>query len=38
MVERGWASQRGVSRVLEFTRFGEAALKRTFAFAESQND
>lgn len=30
--ERRWAQQRGASRVLEFTRFGEAGLRRTFQF------
>jgi DNA-binding transcriptional ArsR family regulator len=28
--ERGWAEQRGSSRIVDFTRIGEAALKRTF--------
>lgn len=28
--ERGWAEQRGSSRIVDFTRLGEAALKRTF--------
>lgn len=32
--ERGWAAQRGQSRVVEFTKPGEAAFKRTFAFPE----
>lgn len=32
--ERNWATQRRGSRVLEFTRVGEAALKRVFMFAE----
>lgn len=32
IIERRWAAQRGQSRVLEFTKHGEAALKRTFAF------
>lgn len=32
IIERRWAAQRGQSRVLEFTKTGEAALKRTFAF------
>lgn len=31
--ERGWAEQKRGSRVLEFTRFGEAGLRRVFAFA-----
>src|SRR5690606_3381503 len=30
--ERGWATQRRGSRVLEFTPVGEAQLKRVFAF------
>ena len=30
---RGWAHQRRGSRVVEFTRVGEAGLKRVFAFA-----
>lgn len=30
--ERRWAEQRGNSRVLDFTRAGEAGLKRTFMF------
>lgn len=30
--ERRWAEQRGQSRVLDFTRAGEAGLKRTFMF------
>ncbi|MGE0596007.1 MAG: ArsR/SmtB family transcription factor [Hyphomonadaceae bacterium] len=30
--ERRWAEQRGSSRVLDFTRAGEAGLKRTFMF------
>jgi DNA-binding transcriptional ArsR family regulator len=30
--ERGWASQKRASRVLEFTPIGEAGLKRVFAF------
>jgi DNA-binding transcriptional ArsR family regulator len=29
---RGWAAQRGSSRVLDFTRHGEKALRRTFMF------
>ena len=29
----GWAHQRRGSRVVEFTRVGEAGLKRVFAFA-----
>ncbi len=33
--ERRWASQRRGSRVLEFTRVGEAGLRRVFAIAES---
>jgi DNA-binding transcriptional ArsR family regulator len=32
--ERGWASQRGSSRVVDFTRTGEAALRRTFLMGE----
>jgi DNA-binding transcriptional ArsR family regulator len=28
--QRGWAEQRGSSRIVDFTRTGEAALKRTF--------
>ena len=28
--ERGWAEQRGASRIVDFTKLGEAALKRTF--------
>mgnify|MGYP000906937330 FL=1 len=32
--DRGWVSQRGTSRVLEFSKIGEAALKRTFAFPD----
>jgi DNA-binding transcriptional ArsR family regulator len=32
--ERGWAEQRRGSRVLEFTRIGEAGLRRIFAFPE----
>ena len=35
MFERGWATQRGKSRVLEFTAIGEAALRRTFAVSET---
>jgi DNA-binding transcriptional ArsR family regulator len=33
--ERGWAHQRRGSRVVEFTRIGEAGLKRVFAMAET---
>jgi DNA-binding transcriptional ArsR family regulator len=33
--ERGWATQKRGSRVLEFTRVGEAGLRRVFAFAET---
>jgi DNA-binding transcriptional ArsR family regulator len=33
--ERHWATQRRGSRVLEFTRAGEAGLQRIFAFGES---
>lgn len=33
--ERGWATQKRGSRVLEFTRIGEAGLRRVFAFAET---
>ena len=32
VIERGWAQQRGTSRILDFTRTGEAALQRTFMF------
>lgn len=32
--ERGWASQRGSSRIVDFTKTGEAALKRTFHIGE----
>lgn len=32
--ERGWAVQKRGSRVLEFTRVGEAGLRRVFAFPE----
>jgi DNA-binding transcriptional ArsR family regulator len=32
--DRGWATQKRGSRVLEFTRIGEAGLRRVFAFAE----
>jgi DNA-binding transcriptional ArsR family regulator len=32
MFERGWASQRGASRIVDFTKTGEAALRRTFMF------
>jgi DNA-binding transcriptional ArsR family regulator len=35
MMERGWVSQRGKSRVLEFSKIGEGAMKRTFAFPET---
>jgi DNA-binding transcriptional ArsR family regulator len=35
--ERGWAKARPGTRIVEFTRFGEQALLRQFAFAESQN-
>jgi DNA-binding transcriptional ArsR family regulator len=35
MYERGWVNQRGASRVLEFSKIGEGAFKRTFAFPES---
>ena len=31
--ERGWAEQRGTSRIVDFTKTGEAALKRTFMMA-----
>ncbi len=37
ILERRWASQRHSSRVLEFTRVGEAGLRRVFAIAESQS-
>jgi DNA-binding transcriptional ArsR family regulator len=30
--ERGWAAQRGTSRIVEFTRYGESALQRAFMF------
>lgn len=33
--ERGWAAQKRGSRVLEFTRIGEAGLRRVFAFPET---
>lgn len=33
LMERGWAAQRGTSRILDFTRTGEAGLQRTFMFA-----
>ncbi len=33
MFERGWAEQRGSSRIVDFTKTGEAALKRTFMMA-----
>ncbi|MBK8545266.1 MAG: winged helix-turn-helix transcriptional regulator [Caulobacteraceae bacterium] len=33
--ERGWVTQKRGSRVLEFTRVGEAGLRRVFAFAET---
>lgn len=32
--QRGWAEQKRNSRVLEFTKIGEAGLRRVFAFAE----
>jgi hypothetical protein len=35
--DRGWAEQRRGSRVLEFTRIGEAGLKRVFCFSEPQS-
>jgi DNA-binding transcriptional ArsR family regulator len=34
--ERGWATQKRGSRVLEFTRIGEAGLKRIFAFPAAE--
>ncbi len=34
--ERGWATQKRGSRVLEFTRVGEAGLKRVFLMPELQ--
>ncbi len=34
--DRGWAVQKRGSRVLEFTRVGEAGLRRIFAFATTQ--
>jgi DNA-binding transcriptional ArsR family regulator len=33
--ERNWATQRGTSRIVDFTKTGEAALKRTFMFGQS---
>lgn len=36
--DRGWASQKRGSRVLEFTRIGEAGLRRVFAFPEPAGD
>lgn len=33
--ERGWVTQKRGSRVLEFTRVGEAGLRRVFAFPET---
>jgi len=33
--DRGWATQKRGSRVLEFTRVGEAGLRRVFAFPEA---
>ncbi|WP_083197499.1 ArsR/SmtB family transcription factor [Candidatus Viadribacter manganicus] len=35
ILERGWATQKRGSRVLEFTRIGEAGLRRVFAFQET---
>lgn len=35
--DRGWATQKRGSRVLEFTRNGETALKRVFMMAEPNN-
>ena len=35
IIERGWAEQRRSSRVLEFSKYGEAGLRRVFAFAEA---
>lgn len=35
--ERGWAKARPGTRIVEFTRFGEAALMRQFAFPQQQN-
>ncbi|MBX9747097.1 MAG: winged helix-turn-helix domain-containing protein [Hyphomonadaceae bacterium] len=36
IIDRGWAEQRGTSRILDFTRTGEAALQRTFMFTLGQ--
>jgi DNA-binding transcriptional ArsR family regulator len=33
--ERNWATQRGTSRIVDFTKTGEVALKRTFMFGQS---
>jgi DNA-binding transcriptional ArsR family regulator len=33
--QRNWAAQRGSSRIVDFTKTGEAALKRTFMFGQS---
>jgi DNA-binding transcriptional ArsR family regulator len=35
IIERGWAAQKRNSRVLEFTKIGEAGLRRVFAFPET---
>jgi DNA-binding transcriptional ArsR family regulator len=37
MFERGWVDQRGSSRILDFSRTGESALKRTFMMAPQQS-
>jgi hypothetical protein len=37
MLERGWVDQRGSSRILDFSRTGESALKRTFMMAPQQS-
>jgi DNA-binding transcriptional ArsR family regulator len=34
--QRGWASHKGTSRVVEFTKPGEAALKRTFMMSHAE--
>jgi DNA-binding transcriptional ArsR family regulator len=33
--QRNWAGQRGSSRIVDFTKTGEAALKRTFMFGQT---
>lgn len=35
ILERGWAQRRRNSRVIEFTKIGEAGLRRVFAFPET---